>query len=59
MLTTIRVPRDEMGRMAVKLLVDRIRGQHKTCMKLELESKLIIRESCHSVGDSMWSDYII
>lgn len=59
MLTTIRVPRDEMGRLAVKLLIDRIKGEHQSVVRMEMESRLIIRESCHSVSESVWSDYSI
>lgn len=59
MLTTVRVPRDEMGRFAVKLLVDRIRGGHSSVVRMEMESRLMIRESCQNVSESIWSDYII
>lgn len=59
MLTTVRLPRDEMGRFALYLLLDRIRGGHKGTVRMELEGKLIVRNSCVFVGDSEWSDYII
>ncbi len=59
MLTTVRIPRDEMGRMAVKLLLDRIYGGHSSVVRMEVESKLIIRESCQHVSESVWSDYCI
>lgn len=59
MLTTVRVPRDEMGRFAVKLLLDRIYGGHSSVVRMEMESRLMIRESCQSISDSIWSDYCI
>ena len=59
MLTTVRVPRDEMGRFVVRLLLDRIHGGHQTVVRLEMESRLIIRESCQNVSESIWSDYCI
>jgi DNA-binding LacI/PurR family transcriptional regulator len=59
MLTTVRLPREEMGKFALNLLVDRMRGGHKSVVKMELEGKLIIRDSCASVEESRWSDYVI
>lgn len=59
MLTTVRIPRDEMGRFAVRMLLDRIEGGHSSVVRMEMESKLMIRESCHNVSDSVWSDYCI
>lgn len=46
MLTTVRVPRDEMGKMAVKLLLDRVKHRHKLPVKVELPFNIIKRESC-------------
>lgn len=59
MLTTVRLPKEEMGRFAVYLLLDRIQGGHKSNIKLELEGKLMLRNSCSLAADSMWSDYCI
>ena len=59
MLTTVRVPRDEMGRLALMTLLDRIRGGHNSVIRVEVESKLMIRESCFDVSESVWSDYCI
>ncbi|MBR6222922.1 MAG: LacI family DNA-binding transcriptional regulator [Lachnospiraceae bacterium] len=59
MLTTVRVPADDMGRFAVKILLDRINGEHTSVVRMELESKLMIRESCQNVSESLWSDYCI
>jgi sulfate transport system ATP-binding protein/LacI family transcriptional regulator/LacI family repressor for deo operon, udp, cdd, tsx, nupC, and nupG len=49
MLTTVRMPKEEMGRFALHLLLDRIRGGHQGVVRIELEGKLIIRSSCAKV----------
>ena len=46
MLTTVRLPKEEMGKFALNLLVDRIKGGHKSIVKTELECKLMVRDSC-------------
>ncbi len=45
MLTTVGMPIIEMGNVAVQILIDRIRKQHKLPMKIFLPNKLAIRES--------------
>ncbi len=59
MLTTVQVSREEMAKFALYLLVDRLRGGHKGCVKIELECKLVTRESCTSIEESSWCDYCI
>lgn len=59
MLTTVRLPKDEMGKFALYMLLDRIRGGHKGVVRTELEGKLMVRNSCTTVEESSWSDYII
>lgn len=59
MLTTVRLPKDEMGKFALYLLLDRMKGGHKGVVRAELEGKLIIRNSCTNVDACMWSDYYI
>lgn len=59
MLTTVRLPREEMGRFAVELLTDRLNGGHKSITKIEFEGKLMKRESCYYAEESGWSDYCI
>ena len=44
-LTYIKQPLEEMGKESVNLLIDKIKGSKKT-VQVELESQLIIRESC-------------
>ena len=46
MLTTVRLPKDEMGRLAISLLLNRIRGEHTSVLRMEFEGKLIVRNSC-------------
>lgn len=52
MLTTVRLPREEMGKFAVSLLLDRIRGGHTSMTRIELEGKLIVRNSCPPADQS-------
>ena len=59
MLTTVSLPKEDMGKFALYLLLDRLRGGHSGIVRMELEGKLVIRNSCSSVEDSMWSDYCI
>lgn len=59
MLTTVRLPRDEMGKFAISLLLDRIGGGHKSVVRLELEGKLMVRESCTASENSNRLEYYI
>lgn len=58
MLTTICLPKEEMGRFAVSLLIGRIEGLYKCTAKVEMSGQLIIRSSCTSPGNSYWNYYI-
>jgi LacI family transcriptional regulator len=44
-LTTVRQPLAEMGRMAVNLLVRQLQNQRIEALHVQLETKLIVRES--------------
>lgn len=59
MLTTVRLPKEEMGRFALFLLLDHMRGGHKGAVRVELEGKLMVRESCTPASESRWCDYYI
>ena len=59
MLTTVSLPKEDMGKFALYLLLDRLKGEHSGVVRMELEGRLVIRNSCSSVEDSMWSDYCI
>lgn len=47
LLTTVNVPKEDMGRMAVTVLLDRIRHRHSECLRVEFPCKIIERDSCH------------
>lgn len=48
-LTTIHVPKEELGRFAVKTLIDRIEGQHEMPIRIDLPFRLIERKSCRVI----------
>ncbi len=45
-LTTVRVPTIEMGRLAGRLLIDRMAGSLTEISRTRVDTRLIIRESC-------------
>lgn len=49
MLTTVRVPLEEMGKMAVTILLDRVNGGHSSYIKVEYPYQIVKRESCRSL----------
>lgn len=59
MLTTVQLPKEDMGRFALQLLVDRMEGKHKGNIRMELEGKLVVRNSCTAPDNGDWSDYCI
>ena len=59
MLTTVRLPKREMCMFAVALLIDRIRGEHTSITRMELEGQLVVRSSCNAPEDGVWCDFII
>lgn len=54
MLSTVRVPTEEMVRLAFTLLLDRIKGGHKSKVYLEVEGALILRESCRDISETTY-----
>lgn len=48
-LTTVDIPKEEMGRMAVTILLDRISHKHSEYLRVEFPCKIIERESCFSL----------
>ncbi|WP_079479185.1 LacI family DNA-binding transcriptional regulator [Halobacillus salinus] len=46
-LTTVKVPTEDMGRLGVKLMVDRLGGR-EIPLKVVVPTELVIRESCGS-----------
>jgi DNA-binding LacI/PurR family transcriptional regulator len=59
MLTTVGLPKEEMGKFALYLLLDRIKGGHKSVVSMELEGSLVKRGSCLMLSESSWNDYYI
>ena len=49
-LTTIHIPKTELGKMVVKILMDRMDKGHSLKLRLELPCDLIIRNSCKRIG---------
>lgn len=49
MLTTIHLPIDEMGRMAIGLLIDRLKKRHKGPIRCELSGHLVVRTSVKKI----------
>ncbi|MCD7764510.1 MAG: LacI family transcriptional regulator [Lachnospiraceae bacterium] len=45
-LTTVHVPHEDMGKTAVKVLLDRIQKGHTEKLRVEFPSRLVVRESC-------------
>ena len=50
MLTTIRQSPTDKGRMAVRLLMQRIRGEEEPLHTVHLPTELIVRESVRNIG---------
>lgn len=59
MLTTVQIPKNDMGRFVLYLLIDRLKGNHKGKVTMELDCKLIKRNSCTLADESKWCDYYI
>ena len=51
MLTTVHVPRQEIGKYAAKLLADQITTKRKYAIRVSLPYHLVIRESCGAKPD--------
>ena len=59
MLTTVEISKSDMGRFAIYLLLDRLRGGHSGVARIELQCRLIRRESCTPAEESRWCEYYI
>lgn len=46
LLTTVRIPKEDMAHLATLTLLDRLQKGHREPVRLELPCRLIIRESC-------------
>ena len=59
MLSTVHLPKKNMARFAMALLLDRIRGGHSEVVRMELEGRLMLRESCFSLNEMNQPEYCI
>ena len=59
MLTTMHLPKEEMARYALFLLLDLMKGGHKSVTRIELEAQLIRRESCRNADETEECEYYI
>lgn len=46
MLTSIHIPKEELGKISVRTLIDRVEGGHTLPLKIEIPFSLVVRESC-------------
>ena len=56
-LTTVSIPREDIARMAVLTLADRIEGGHKNILQTAFDCSVIVRGSCRPVDDDGWYEY--
>ena len=59
MLTTIRIPKEEMAKYAVYLLLDKLTGGHTANVRIDLDGILIVRDSCTTPDSAMSCEYVI
>ncbi|SDB18595.1 LacI family DNA-binding transcriptional regulator [Eubacterium oxidoreducens] len=57
MLSTVRLPKNEMGKFAIQLLTDRLSGGHSSVTKIELEGTLVKRNSTYVATENQWQSY--
>lgn len=50
-LTTIRQPLEQMGRTATQMLLQQIANRAAEPVRIELNTELIVRDSCRRIGD--------
>lgn len=59
MLSTVRLPKENMAKFAVYLLLDRMKAGHDEVVRIELEGKLMSRSSCSLAGQARYPEYYI
>ena len=58
-LTTVALPKREMGRYALWLLADRMAGGHSAVTRMEVFGRLVVRDSCSLPSDANGYAYVI
>ena len=53
-LTTVEIPKKDMARFGVSLLVDRIKGEHDNNVKIEMFGVLKEGETCYAIEEKQW-----
>lgn len=51
MLTTVECPKEDMARLAVLLLLNRLEKGHKSSVRAVVDGRLVIRESCKRAAE--------
>ena len=59
MLTTVQLPKENMARFAMHLLLDRIERRHEEVVRMELSGQLLVRSSCTRVTEVSQPEYCI
>lgn len=59
MLTTVKLPKENMAKFAIYLLLDHIKAGHSEVVRMELEGKLMIRNSCDWANEAKRVEYYI
>lgn len=52
MLTTVESPKDDMARLAVLLLLNRLERGHKSTVRIVVDGNLVIRDSCKAIQEA-------
>ncbi len=51
-LTTVNMQKSQLGRLAMELLIDRMKGKHDIPIYIELPFEIVERDSCKKKGDT-------
>lgn len=57
MLTTVRLFKEDMGRHALYLLLDRLQGGHEGIIRMDIQPQIVVRGSTASVDADGWYRY--
>lgn len=52
-LTTVKIFKEEIGKIAVRTIIDRMKSKRKIPLRIEVPAKLVIRESCGAKGNKI------